>query len=77
MEPWKTKRFVFMAGDVYYASGGFADFRGSFDTKEEAEVARDEWLKENNFLTWTQIGDLATGDYWARGQACAPLSIFR
>lgn len=30
-------RFLVFGGDVYYASGGFHDYMGSFDTLEEAE----------------------------------------
>lgn len=33
------KRFLAFGGDQYYPSGGWADFQGSFDTKDEALVA--------------------------------------
>lgn len=62
-EPWKTKRFILFAGREYYPLGGILDYSGSFDTKEEAVVARDVWLSENDMYVWTQIADLATGDY--------------
>jgi hypothetical protein len=65
----KTKRFVLMAGLVYYASGGFMDFRSSFDTKEEAEAAMEAWLKDNPDYTWAHIGDLETGELQVRGEA--------
>jgi hypothetical protein len=32
----KLKRFLVFAGDDYYPSGGWGDFRGSYDTLEEA-----------------------------------------
>lgn len=30
------KRFLLFSGDLYYPLGGIKDFKGSFDTKEEA-----------------------------------------
>jgi len=33
------KRFWLFAGDNYYPSGGMKDFKGSFDTAEEATTA--------------------------------------
>jgi hypothetical protein len=67
MSEWKTKRFILFVGMTYYPSGGIADFLDTFDTKEEVEAARDKWLEENGSLTWTQIADLATGEWWAKG----------
>jgi hypothetical protein len=69
MLEWKTKRFILFVGMTYYPSGGIADFFDTFDTKEAAEAAQDKWLKENGSLIWTQIADLATGDWWSKGDA--------
>lgn len=33
------KRFFLFFGDSYYPDHGWKDFRGSFDTQEEAEAA--------------------------------------
>lgn len=31
-----TKRYLLFAGEYYYPSGGFNDYKGSFDSIEEA-----------------------------------------
>jgi hypothetical protein len=72
----KVKRFVWMAGHTYYASGGFHDYRGSFDTKEEAEAAQSEWLKDKDYV-WSHIGDLKTGEITGQGEGCNPMRIFQ
>lgn len=33
------KRYLLFAGEEYYPSGGWNDFRGAFDTLEEARLA--------------------------------------
>lgn len=60
---WQTKRFVLMGGDNYYPAGGFLDYLGSFDTKEEANEAKDKFLKERGSYSWAHVADLETGDY--------------
>jgi viroplasmin and RNaseH domain-containing protein len=49
-------RFLLFAGYDYYPAGGWGDFKGSFDSKEEAE----EFLSqsEENY-DWDQIIDTA------------------
>jgi hypothetical protein len=44
------KPYLVFAGDVYYPLGGFDDFKGSFDTLEEAQAA----IPEDDF-TWGHI----------------------
>lgn len=66
-EVGKPQRFVLFAGDTYYPSGGWDDFRGSFHTKEEAErAAKEGWTRDHPMWTgkydWTQIIDLETGE---------------
>lgn len=50
------KRFLLFSGDEYYPVGGWEDFKGSFDTKEEAE----EFLSQQEVkYDWNQIIDTA------------------
>jgi hypothetical protein len=52
------KNFLLFAGDVYYPSGGWDDFQGSFDTVDEAKA----YLKaQNHNHDWWQIVNLSTG----------------
>ncbi len=73
----QVKRFVLMAGLVYYASGGFEDYISSHDSKDEAETAMKKWLEENPDYTWAHVGDLETGDMFAIGAACNPMGFLR
>jgi hypothetical protein len=53
-----TKRFLVFTYDHYYPGGGMNDFRGSFDTLEEAKeyIVRDNHLKDG----WGNIFDCET-----------------
>lgn len=73
----KVKRFVWMAGYTYYASGGFHDYKGSFDTKEEAEAKQKEWKDQNPFHTWSHIADLESGEFSGQGSGYSPMRIFQ
>lgn len=78
----KVKRFVLMAGSKYYACGGFEDYINSFDTREEAESAMNEWRKEQGDdmqdYIWSHVGDLETGEVFGKGQAEATMArMFR
>lgn len=77
MSEHKVKRFVFMGGDIYYASGGFRDYRGSYDTKEEAEARMQEFLEVEGWGVWAHVADLETGEYWGNGKAYAPMAMLR
>jgi hypothetical protein len=56
----KVKRFVAFSGADYYPSGGWGDFFGSFDTRDEAVAAL---AARTKFIgDWTQIVDLETGE---------------
>lgn len=56
----KPKRYMLFVGDEYYASGGFDDLIGSYDTKHEANAAlRDEPIDSSG--SWAQIVDRDTG----------------
>lgn len=48
------KRFLLFWGDIYYPSGGWGDFKGSYDTIEEA-------LDKCTKAEWYQIVDISTG----------------
>lgn len=73
-----TKRFVVMGGMTYYASGGFEDYLGSFDTKEEADAFAKSYLDINSSYYWTQVADLETGNFWCAGdKACNPMGVFK
>jgi hypothetical protein len=54
-----SKRFGLFAGYQYYPLGGMKDFRGRFDTVEEAE---NEGKRLNNLTDadWWQVIDLQT-----------------
>jgi len=55
------KRFMLFAYDAFYPSGGWSDFRGSFNTLDEAVAA---WvaLHRERLLDYYQIVDLHTGE---------------
>lgn len=38
-----TKKYLLFAGEYYYPSGGFNDFKGSFDTMEDAQSNIQDW----------------------------------
>lgn len=73
----KIERFVLMAGYTYYASGGFEDFNGSFELKEEADAAMAKFFEENPDYTWAHIADLEEGTISGKGSACNPMKLFR
>ena len=52
------KRYLLFYGDAYYPSGGWDDFKGYFDTVEEAlkEVSKGSFKPD-----WYQIVDDETG----------------
>lgn len=39
------RKFAVFAMDTYYPSGGMGDFKGSFNTREEAEIEGDNLRK--------------------------------
>jgi hypothetical protein len=61
------KRYALFLGEFYYPSGGWDDFKNSFDTLDEAIKAA---LKEDTARApknWWHIVDLFTGKYAAEG----------
>lgn len=50
------KRFILFAGDDYYPSGGWKDFRGDFNSRDEA---RDEAIRLR--CDWYHIVDIEQG----------------
>ncbi len=72
----KCKRYVWMAGYTYYASGGFHDYHGSFDIKEEAEAAQSDWLRDKEYV-WSHICDLETNEFTGIGQGCNPMGFLQ
>jgi hypothetical protein len=74
------KRYLLFGDLQYYAAGGWADFRGSFDTIAEAEAAaaalEDETLpKRTNYeqypIEWWHVIDSETGKMVADNGAYA------
>lgn len=55
----KIKRYVVFAGEHYYPSGGWGDYRGSFDTLEEAQALIGT-LGPSTY-DWAHVVDLETG----------------
>lgn len=54
-------RYILFSGDDYYPSGGMKDFRGFFDTKEEAMEHFEGWKKKSIWESdWHQIFDTET-----------------
>lgn len=57
------KRFLLFAGATYYASGGWKDFVGSFDTQTEAEAAmRAEGAQRGIEERWAHVVDIETAE---------------
>jgi hypothetical protein len=53
------KRFLLFAGEIYYASGGFHDLIGSFDSLEEAvSDAENDAPEVSGFRQWWHVFDL-------------------
>lgn len=49
-------RFLLFAGNDYYPAGGWGDFKGDFDTQEEAEAFL---ANSTQKFDWKQIIDTA------------------
>lgn len=61
-----VKRFLAFAGSNYYPDGGWNDFKGSFETLEEAikeldPDIRTRWPSEAPLYDWTHIVDTEDG----------------
>ena len=60
------KRFLLFTHDTYYPGGGWHDFKGDFDTKEEAEELGAKYLTWDNPQKWENdqwhIVDMETGE---------------
>ena len=56
------KRFLLFAGDVYYPSGGFGDFIGYFEAREEALDKLVKWIETEGGpeYLWAHIYDTET-----------------
>lgn len=50
------KRYALFSGDAYYPAGGWDDFRGSFDTLDEAVAAAQKRGDD-----WSHVVDLHSG----------------
>lgn len=58
------KRFLLFAGPDYYPRGGWLDFRGSFDTEQDARNAIPDTfskLRDSDGDGWWDIVDTQTG----------------
>lgn len=51
------KRYALFSGDYYYPNGGWDDFKGTFDTINEALAAHT--VEE---YSWFHVVDLTTGE---------------
>ena len=51
------KRYWLFAGNSFYADGGFSDYRGSFDTIDEAQAEFVEVEKELYSEGWYHVFD--------------------
>jgi hypothetical protein len=58
------KRYIVFAGYQYYPSGGWRDFCGDFDTKDEAHAHGQDmtWKTRGGNLDWYHVVDTETGD---------------
>lgn len=54
------KQYLFFAGDHYYPSGGWNDFRGDYETMEEVQAEWDKSYVEKAF-DWGHVVDTSTG----------------
>jgi hypothetical protein len=63
-EGWTVKRYLYFAGLGYYPDGGWRDFRGSFDTADQASAAalRDRPEDVGADGWWWHIIDQHTGE---------------
>lgn len=60
------KRFLLFYGDVYYPNGGMDDFKGSYDTLEEAMKEKDSnYNYKVNYKVhgWVHIWDTEINDF--------------
>lgn len=65
------KQYLLFGGDIYYASGGMHDFRGSFATIDEARARIDKRIEQADPLDWWHIYDIETMKIVARSSAQA------
>lgn len=54
-------RYLIFGGSIYYAGGGFNDFRGSHDNLDIAHDLAEQQLKKPG-IEWYHIVDATTGD---------------
>lgn len=66
-----TKRYLLFSGSDYYPEGGTGDFRGSFDTIEEAKACDGSWIptgySDREWPSWKEIvdsTDFSSVGYW-------------
>ena len=52
------KNFILFAGYNYYPSGGWGDFKGFFDTYEEARLKGVELKNQQMLADWFEVVDL-------------------
>lgn len=56
-------RYLLFAGQVYYASGGWRDYRGSFTDLVIAKLRAEELLNnEDAIFDWYHIVDVDSGE---------------
>lgn len=55
------KRYLVFAGDSYYATGGWGDYKGDFDDAKEAVARGKEYEQEHAVIGWWHVVDTYTG----------------
>lgn len=50
------KKYLLFSGKSYYANGGILDFKGSFDSLEDA-VAKGRYQLDNTYEDWFHVYD--------------------
>jgi hypothetical protein len=55
------KRYLVFAGNTFYATGGWSEFVGSFDSVEEARDAAKIYEGEGGHHDWRDIVDIHAG----------------
>lgn len=61
------KRYLTFIGAIYYPSGGMDDFKGDFDTIEEAQNFIEEKVEQQWEYTWAHIWDTETrSEVWSK-----------
>ena len=56
------QRFVLFAGSNYYPAGGLDDFRGTFDSLDDAKTHLQTMLVTDRFIDWWHVARIDPTD---------------